>query len=734
MSGLVGDTAVALRATAHGPCCSSSFEPLVESGTNQGNESRLRGDEESVELRFIALDEGTSAGTWLLPIPLLLRAGFKQFCTLAAGASMLITPRSFPHCLRVAANKLLYLDGCCPEPGIIVVGAAVPGIPVALCADTGANVGVAGPNWRAVLLLDEGPPSSVRAAGGKMLRSVGGGKVRIVFNNPEGARLVRAPVATLGLSDEAAGWRCPVPEGIGVVQLYEGASAWEVQVEASGRPTVWRRGSRLPPIRTFDQLCARFGVHTEEAARALAKASDGVELQGPWKLPEMSAAIYEGAQRRRPVRRHGTQAAAVVASAVAPGERWRGDIATFEEDLLGNRCALILVDLASDLPRVLPMVDKTAETVTATLEEHRQWVQRGGRRMRELRFDCDPSLVTSHNGIELNDSLREYLNGLGALTFDVGFSAPHTHAQNGRAERMAGRLYAQMNVNLHRSYLGTILQCEMLISAAVQVAAQPQPGAETAERRERSPYELYHGKRFAADAMIGFPGQCAHAWIPGTKANRGDQKSEPCLFLRPSERSAGFVVLLLRNGRRKDCFHVVLVDAVGALPMLLAWNDKLCRPGGAARLRGDAWHESVRRLFVETIDAEFQHTVCLVSPLSGAPVRLVTALDPERRELLMLREEFVECVEAEDLRNVSTQGRVEDLPRGPEPADQPAGSSLSSVDTFAPVRGLGIGKLEPWFGGGLSGLTVALLFSSLRITPSRVSRGSVSPSIRKRLL
>jgi hypothetical protein len=195
----------------------------------------------------------------------------------------------------------------------------------------------------------------------------------------------------------------------------------------------------------------------------------------------------------------------------------------------------------------------------------------GGKRIRELRFYCDPSLVTSHNGIELSDCVREYLKGLGELAFAIGFSAPHTQA---------GRLFALMNVNLHRSHSGTVLCCEMLISAAVHIAAQPQPGSKAVERRERSPSELYHGKRFAADAVIGFPGQCAHAWLPGQKASRGVQRSEPCLCLRPSEASAGFVVLPLRNGNRKDCFHVVMVDAVEALPLMLAWNDKVCRPGG----------------------------------------------------------------------------------------------------------------------------------------------------------
>ena len=73
---------------------------------------------------------------------------------------------------------------------------------------------------------------------------------------------------------------------------------------------------------------------------------------------------------------------------------------------------------------------------------------------------------------------------------------------------------------------------------------------------------------------------------------------------------------------------------------------------GVARLSGDAWHDSVRRLFAETVDVEFQHTICLVSPLSGAPVRLVTAVDPEQQELLMLREK---CVKPARLPEVSSR-------------------------------------------------------------------------------
>ncbi len=138
-----------------------------------------------------------------------------------------------------------------------------------------------------------GPPRCVRAAGGVALQSVGGGNVQIIFVAPR-ERLVRAPVATFRVPDNGLAIRCAVPEGVGLVQPYEGKSAWEVQVVASGRMTAWRRASRLPPIRTFDQLCARFGIHTEELARPLPKASEGVKLQGSWDPSSVPAAIYEG--------------------------------------------------------------------------------------------------------------------------------------------------------------------------------------------------------------------------------------------------------------------------------------------------------------------------------------------------------------------------------------------------------------------------------------------------------
>ena len=106
-------------------------------------------------------------------------------------------------------------------------------------------------------------------------------------------------------------------------------------------------------------------------------------------------------------------------------------------------------------------------------------------------------------------------------------------------------------------------------------------------------------------------------------------------------------------------------------------------------MRGDAWHDSVRRLFAETVGAEFHHTICLVSPLGGAPVRLVTAVDPERQELLMLREV---CVELARLPEVSRRDG-ELVPMG----IVPAGSAQLPVpaDDFVPVRGLGVGKLSP---------------------------------------
>ncbi len=108
-----------------------------------------------------------------------------------------------------------------------------------------------------------------------------------------------------------------------------------------------------------------------------------------------------------------------------------------------------------------------------------------------------------------------------------------------------------------------------------------------------------------------------------------------------------------------------------------------------ARLSGDAWHDSVRRLFAETVDAVFQHAICLVSPLSGAPVRLVTAVDPERQELLMLREVRVELARLPEVsRRDGELVPMGIVPAGPAQLPVPA-------DDFVPVRGLGVGKLSP---------------------------------------
>ena len=110
--------------------------------------------------------------------------GFRFLTSLAEGGqSCVVTPALTAFPLRRARDLSLLLDGRFTDPGSFEVG---PG-PDSLLCDNGATTCIAGRDWARRIFRLPGIGMHLRGVGGVRLRSVGRGRVSIIF--PDGAHL-----------------------------------------------------------------------------------------------------------------------------------------------------------------------------------------------------------------------------------------------------------------------------------------------------------------------------------------------------------------------------------------------------------------------------------------------------------------------------------------------------------------------------------------------------------------
>jgi hypothetical protein len=588
----------------------------------------------------------------------------------------LYSPSRYAFPLQRGDDGLKYLEAQVRRPGEVVIGGSkVPGQRIIrILMDDGAATSIAGDGWRTILSLEQGPGTAVRGVGDQVLSSEGRGLLIVTFVSPSHRvdnevfaalytpaipepahgevthdEMMETPVVDMVLKEslEAAA-EAPEENNVGNADVVmTTVAAGMTANEAAEGPSLSLsagRASRHSPISSCEELRERVGLHRTEVISRAHQLYHGVtKLVAPSGARNaLDDAFRLGALRKRRVNRK---------HSVKPQRRLKKG-ALFHFDLTpsmvrtweGYTYAMVCVEDRSRLLFVVPLKDKTAESVVGAIEQLRVFVDSsgGGKKLEELRGDFDCAITVNGRGDDIDtEVLRRYKEQHPIRT---KHSPPHTQALN-QAEPFMGTLFAQMNVNLARAGLALIEWWDMLSAAADQLNTHPRPG----DSSLRSRYQHYWGRKPDLSEWLAFPGQWVYVKVEGAKANRGDQISEPGLYIKPARDSGGSLVRLFRTWKVTHCYGVQASNDHRLRLARLMENDALNRQYADIDVPQTARSEQLRALFRKNpLDMTSDFTLAVVDRYTQLPIKLVPALDDDGH-ITMLPESSVEDVDGDAL-------------------------------------------------------------------------------------
>ena len=400
---------------------------------------------------------------------------------------------------------------------------------------------------------------------------------------------------------------------------------------AGGGPKAGAREPGFPPIATAQLLHERYNVVSAKDFSYLLSGRLGVKGGIPPPTGNVaSPEYYEAASTRRPVphkAKGGRQRAVEARRQMKCGDRVSIDIShKFGQDPDGNSYCLSCTDVKTDFVKLYFMKTKTAAEVILNLQRLKQYVAktvRGGN-LHVFLGDNDAAwAVTGSGETSTTAAVTKWLAEHDAAeAAGFSFAAPYTH-QHVDVERSMFRLYAFMNVNLHRARFAAKLWSDALRAAAWQVNALPSMRNRDLDGpRRKSRYEHYHGEEPDLSRMVGYFGQTVYKHIEGKKVNGGEPNAVPGYLVCPHAEGSGWLIRTWHDRRCGACYHFRVVNDKDAFAVRLLASDTLLA-GGGGHLNADAklLRSQLRSLF-ETNPQASLGSFAVVDPLTGIPVRL----------------------------------------------------------------------------------------------------------------
>ena len=334
----------------------------------------------------------------------------------------------------------------------------------------------------------------------------------------------------------AESYACAVVAGLGVQS-------------AGGAPADGRTSHRAK-LTTAQTVHSRFGVTDPNVFRALATAAVGVALSDKDCGKYMSLAYAQQASQRTAIRH-----AAMPRADPRPGEYASMDLTrTFERDVDGNVCGVILLDVASFLMWACPLKGKSGREVARAVGLYREHVRTiFGTELQHLRSDSDPSFaVSGHGDAYTASALRNSLAASPPAVL-LTFSPPYCQAMN-PVENAVRHAYYLMNFFMAQAYLTMLAWSDMLLAAVAALNCLPRPQSRNELLRVKSPHKIATGVKPDLSTHIAAPGQLVVVHHAGAKASGCVPTAALCYYVKPS--GAGSLVRDVRSWRCFVSYHV----------------------------------------------------------------------------------------------------------------------------------------------------------------------------------
>jgi hypothetical protein len=542
--------------------------------------------------------------------------------------------------------------------------------------DSAAAINVAGPKWRGILTDLTSDGSVVMGVGGAVMNSEGSGALTILFSSASHTISQSYIDGMCGRSPDAVkassqGW-CTATVGDvhpddppsthlalwynvfmptvhvakAVVESKEGSSARKRRPKSKSRAAAAeasRPTSRFPPLNA-SQLSERVGLTELVVQNHAADHYEGVTSRSRGHVDPVNEVVRGASMQRR--RRHKSSTLASYRRSLlrTPGELWHWDLLPqMVPSPEGYISSMVFVEDCTWFYFLHPLRAKTTEHLLTGVRALMTFTKGRGRAVLELRGDFDPGFSVQGRGDDVDTRL------LAAFRQETGirtYTSPPLVQSLNRTEPMMGAIFAQMIINMVRAGFSSYAWWDMLGAAALQCNLRALPKGRRVGGSLKSRYELWHGIKYDLSRWIGYPGQGCHV-SSGNKPNTCQSPGKAAYFIRPSERSGGFLIRVIDDMKAWHSFDVRMILGPNLRSARMMVHDKLNKQVHDVDVPQVQRTARLRQLY-QHLPGELPNLndmLAVVDPIDGMPLRLMPVFDPDTNEVTMLPENECELIE-----------------------------------------------------------------------------------------